>query len=250
MIPEISIEGLEKSFGGLHAVAGVTLQLTGPAAYGLIGPNGAGKTTLLNLIGGFLRPDAGRCVIGGVDASRLPPHRVARLGLARTFQDVRFVREMSVLENVMLALPRQMGEHPSRAAFGVRWRREEAGTRDRAREILRRIGLLELQERPATQLSYGQQKLLSLGACIATRARVLLLDEPVAGVHPARIEEILSLLAGLRDEGRLIVLIEHDLAAVRQISDVVVVMDDGRIIAEGPPDRVLERPEILEAYVT
>lgn len=249
MIAEIRLDGVEKSFGGVHAVAGVSLHLEAPRIYGLIGPNGAGKTTLINLVGGFLTPDAGRCFVAGVETTKMEPHRIARLGIARTFQSVRLVGEMSARENVMLAIPGQTAESPLQAAFGWRWSAEDRRATEYARQILDRVGLPDRSEEPVAELSYGQQKLLSLACCIATGARILLLDEPVAGVHPQQIEEIVKILDDLRREGDLVVLIEHDLATVRRISDSVVVMDAGQIIAHGSPAEVLERQEILEVYV-
>ena len=242
-------DSLSKSFDGVHALekVGVSFPTSGIAA--VIGPNGAGKTTLINVLTGFLRPETGRCVFGNREITRLAPHRIARLGIARTFQDLRLIQQVSVLDNVMLARPNQRGERllPALLRFGVA--AEETRNCEEAMRILRFVGLEEKASDPAGELSYGQQKLLTLACCLATEARVLLLDEPVAGVHPEMVEQILGLLRRLRDEGKLVVFIEHDIAAVRQVADVVIVMDNGRVIAEGPPSEVLERSEIMEAYV-
>ncbi|MCK4658568.1 MAG: ABC transporter ATP-binding protein [Phycisphaerae bacterium] len=242
-------ESLSKSFDGVQALekVGVCFPTSGIAA--VIGPNGAGKTTLINVLTGFLRPEAGRCLFGNREITRLAPHRIARLGIARTFQDLRLIQQVSVLDNVMLARPNQRGERllPALLRFGVA--EEETRNREEAMRTLRFVGLEEKASDPAGELSYGQQKLLTLACCLATEARVLLLDEPVAGVHPEMVEQILGLLRRLRDEGKLIVFIEHDIAAVRQVADVVIVMDNGQVIAQGPPSEVLERPEIMEAYV-
>ena len=215
----------------------------------IIGPNGAGKTTLFNVLTGFLRPDAGRCYWGNRDITRVAPHKIARLGIARTFQDLRLIQQVSVLENVMLARPQQRGEKllPALLRFGVA--AEERWNRAEAMRLLESVGLATAASELAGELSYGQQKLLTIACCLATEARVLLLDEPVAGVHPEMAARILELLRRLRDDGKLIVFIEHDIAAVRQVADVVTVMDEGKIIAQGPPSEVLERPEIMEAYV-
>jgi ABC-type branched-subunit amino acid transport system ATPase component len=203
----------------------------------------------LNVITGFIRADAGCCFLGDRVISRLPAYRISQLGIARTFQDLRLIPQVSVLENVLLAPPRQRGEKllPALFRFGVA--DEEKRNRDKVMSILEFVGLESTVSELAGELSWGQQKLLTLACCLAAEARVLLLDEPVAGVHPELAVQILELLRRLRDDGKLIVFIEHDIAAVRQLADVVVVMDDGRVIAEGPPTEVLERPEIMEAYV-
>ena len=240
---------LTKSFDGVRALDKVDLRFPVSGVVAIIGPNGAGKTTLLNIVTGFLRPDGGRCLLGEGEITRLAPHRIARLGIARTFQDLRLIQQVSVLDNVMLARPNQRGEKllPALLRFGVA--AEETRNREEAMRILRFFGLEEKASDPAGEPSYGQQKLLTFACCLATEARVLLLDAPVAGVHPEMVEQILGLLRRLRDEGKLIVFIEHDIAAVRQVADVVIVMDNGQVIAQGPPSEVLDRPEIMEAYV-
>jgi len=245
----VRCEGITKTFDGVQALGGVSLDLPSSGIIAIIGPNGAGKTTLLNIVTGFLRPDAGRCFLGEREITRLSPHRIARLGIARTFQDLRLILQVSVLDNVMLARPNQRGERLlwSLLRFGVA--AEEARNREEAMRLLRFVGLEEKAAELAGELSYGQQKLLTLACCLAMGARILLLDEPVAGVHPEMVAQILDLLRRLRDEGKLVVFIEHDISAVRQAADLVIVMDEGKIIAQGPPDVVLERPEIMEAYL-
>jgi neutral amino acid transport system ATP-binding protein len=242
-------ERLSKSFDGVRAVADLDLALPSSGINAIIGPNGAGKTTLINLLTGFIRPDAGHVYLGERDITRLAPHRIARLGMARTFQDLRLILQVPVLDNVLLARPNQRGERLFYALtrFGVK--KEEARNREESMRLLRFVGLDEKADELAGELSYGQQKLLTLACCLATEARVLLLDEPVAGVHPEMVARILDLLRQLRNDGKLIVFIEHDVSAVRQVADVVIVMDEGRIIAQGEPGDVLERKEILEAYL-
>lgn len=242
-------ENITKSFDGTHALAGVTVEFPSSGIIAVIGPNGAGKTTLLNVLTGFLRVESGRFFLGERELTGLAPHKIARLGIARTFQDLRLISQVPVLENVMLARPNQKGEQllPALLRFGVG--REEASNREAAFKLLDFVGLTNNACEQAGELSYGQQKLLTLACCLATGAKNLLLDEPVAGVHPEMVSKILGLLSLLRDQGKLIVFIEHDIAAVRQIADQVIVMDEGKIIAQGKPDEVLERPEIIEAYV-
>jgi len=240
---------LFKSFDGIRAVAGVTLEFPTSGIIAIIGPNGAGKTTLMNILTGFIRPDLGHCSLGDTETTRIPPHRIAQLGMARTFQDLRLITQATVLENAMLARPHQQGERllPALFRFGVAV--EEKRNREKALSLLEFVGLTEKAKELAGELSYGQQKLLALACCLATDAQLLLLDEPVAGVAPEMVRRILGLLQKLRDDGKLIVFIEHDIEAVRQIADVVIVMDHGKVIAQGPVGEVLERSEIMEAYL-
>jgi ABC-type branched-subunit amino acid transport system ATPase component len=215
----------------------------------VIGPNGAGKTTLLDVLTGFLRPDAGRAFVGEQELARLAPHRIARLGIARTFQDLRLISLVSALENVLLARPNQKGERLFQALFRVGVAQQETCNREEGVRWLRFVGLEAQAGVAAGELSYGEQKLLTLACCLATGSGILLLDEPVAGVHPEMIAKILDVLRELKAMGKLIVFIEHDIASVRQVADSVVVIDAGKVIAQGAPGDVLERPEILEAYV-
>ena len=242
-------QGIFKSFDGVRALAGAGLEFPSSGILAVIGPNGAGKTTLLNVLTGFLRPDAGRCFLGDAETTHLAPHHIAQLGVARTFQDLRLISQVSTLENVLLARPRQWGETLLGALFRFGVAAEESRNRDEAMRLLRFVGLEDRATELAGELSYGQQKLLALACCLATEASILLLDEPVAGVHPEMVAQILALLCRLRDDGKLVVFIEHDIAAVRQVADLVIVMDDGKVVAQGAPSDVLERPEILEAYL-
>lgn len=242
-------DGITKSFDGVHALAGVDLQFQPSGITAVIGPNGAGKTTLLNVLTGFLRPDAGRCFLGQRETTGLPPHTIARMGVSRTFQDLRLILQTSALDNVLLARPCQRGERLLAALlrFGVAG--EEARNREEAMRLLRFVGLEGMADELAGELSYGQQKLLTLACCLATESRIVLLDEPVAGVHADMAARILDLVRQLRDAGKLVVFVEHDISFVREAADLVIVMDEGKVIAEGSPSDVLVRPEIMEAYV-
>jgi len=242
-------DGLHKCFNGVPALVGVRLQFAPAGITAIMGPNGAGKTTLLNVVTGFLRADSGRCFWRDRDISRLSPDRIARLGVARTFQDLRLIRQVTVLENVLLARPSQRGETLRGALFRRGVGEEEARNRHESMRLLQFVELEENAAHLAGELSYGQQKLLTLACSLATEARVLLLDEPVAGVHPEVAVRILQRLRELRDAGKMIVFIEHDVTAVRQLADVVIVMDEGRVVAHGPTGDILERPEIMEAYL-
>jgi ABC-type branched-subunit amino acid transport system ATPase component len=242
-------QGLGKSFNGVPAIFDLSLQLPHSGVIAIIGPNGAGKTTLLNLLTGFLRADDGECFLGEADITRLSPYQIARLGVARTFQDLRLISQISALDNVLLACPQQRGELLLNALLPFRFSEEEKQNRIEAKRILQFVGLEEKTIELAGALSYGQQKLLSLACCLATKARILFLDEPVAGVHQKIAGSILGLLQQFRHEEKLIIFIEHDISAVRQIADTVIVMDNGRIIARGTPHEVLAKSDIMEAYL-
>jgi ABC-type branched-subunit amino acid transport system ATPase component len=248
MVP-LRCAGLQKNFDGTHALVNVTLEFPPVGITAIIGPNGAGKTTLINVLTGFVRPDEGCCFLGAHEITHESPYRIARLGLARTFQDLRLIQQISVLDNVLLARPNQRAEKLFYALLRFGVAAEEARNREEALRLLKFIGLEARAEELAGGLSYGEQKLLTLACCLASEARILVLDEPVAGVHPDIALRILELLRRLPDKGIMIIFIEHDISAVRQIADLVIVMDEGKVIAQGPPLAVLERPEIMEAYL-
>jgi ABC-type branched-subunit amino acid transport system ATPase component len=245
----IRCEGLSKLYGGVRALADVELVLPSTGLIAIIGPNGAGKTTLLNVLTGLLRPDAGRCFVGIRETTHLPSYKIARLGIARTFQDLRLIRQISTVENVLLASPPRRGETLSGALLRFGVSTDEAQNRQVAERILDFVGLVKEASVLAGELSYGQQKLLALACCLATGANVLLLDEPIAGVHPETAQRILILLQRLRDKGKLITFIEHNIDAVRLIADHVIVMNQGKIVAQGAPQTILSRPELMEAYL-
>lgn len=239
-----------KTFDGVQALRGVSVQFSGPAVIGVIGPNGAGKTTMLDVLTGFTVPDRGRCTIGRQDVTGLAPNRVASLGMVRSFQEMRLVHDISVLDNVMLATPGHYGESFLGAIVDrVRLRADEERRGVEAFELLCWAGLAEHDASLAATLSYGQQKLLSLCCCLATKARILLLDEPVAGVHPNMVGVILGLLQSLVDRGYLVVFVEHNLEAVRELAERVVVMDSGEVVADGPTGDVLSSRQVVDAYL-
>jgi ABC-type branched-subunit amino acid transport system ATPase component len=242
-------EGLEKSFGGTNALRDVTFHFSNPGIVAIIGPNGAGKTTLFHVISGFIRADAGRCFVREQETTSLSPYKIATLGISRTFQDLRLISQMSVLENVLLARPKQRGEQLLPAVLGFRIDAEESSNIAVARQCLQYVGLAGKAGEPAANLSYGQQKLLTLACCLATEAPILLLDEPLAGVHPEIAERVLSLLKDIARTGKLIVFIEHDLAAVKAVADMAVLMDRGKVVAQGPAADLIRWPQVMEAYV-
>ena len=246
----LDIEGLEKNFDGVRALTDFSCSMQEGEIVGLIGPNGAGKTTLFNVLTGFIAPDCGRASFRGVDLLRLPAHRIAGVGMARTFQNLRLIRRLSVLENVRLAFRNQSGERLSAVFFrGSRSRRQEAENRKVAEVLLGEAGLAEKMDDPAEDLSYGQQKLLTLMCCLAAGADLLLLDEPVAGIAPEMIEKMLSTIRGLPEQGKSVMLIEHNLDAVMQVCDRVIFMDAGAKVSEGTPEEVRNDPKVMEAYL-
>ena len=240
---------LIKAFDGIRAVDDVSLAVERQQIVAIIGPNGAGKTTLFNLCTGFLRADSGSIRFKGQEITRLAPNQITLLGIARTFQDLRLIRQMTVLENVLLAIPRQAGEGFWGAIGSRRSAREERANREQAMAWLEFVGLAGKALDLAEALSYGQQKLLGLACCLATGAEMLMLDEPVAGVEPATTDRILDYLSRLPSLGKTVVFIEHNLLAVQTVANCVVVMDDGKKIAEGSWEQVSQEARVLEAYL-
>lgn len=250
MIPLLDVKNLNKQFDGIRALDEFSCTLDEQEILGVIGPNGAGKTTLFNVLTGFVAADGGRMLMQDIDFTALAPHKRSRLGIARTFQNLRLIRRISVVENVLLAFTDQTGERLSNVFF--RWRRckaHENRNRDEAMSLLEQVGLGGKANDPAEALSYGQQKLLSIVCCLAADARVLLLDEPVAGIAPEMIETILGVIRGLPGQGKAVMLIEHNLGAVMQVCDRVVFMDAGAKISEGTPQQVRDDPRVIEAYI-
>lgn len=244
------VKGVSKDFDGVTALADLSCTVGKREIVGLIGPNGAGKTTLFNVVTGFIRPDSGSVVFKGTDLLGRAPYRIANLGLSRTFQDLRLIRRMSVLDNVLLAYKDQPGERLANVFLGCRMSRaREAENRNKALKLLEWAGLGSKAEDPADNLSYGQQKLLSLICCLAADADLLLLDEPVAGIAPEMIESILAIIRGLPGKEKSVVLIEHNLGAVTEVCDRVIFMDAGTKVSEGTPEEVRSDPKVIKAYL-
>ena len=246
----LELSGLTRRFGGARAVDGVSLRLPSGRITGLIGPNGAGKTTLFNLIAGSLRPTQGTIRFAGCDISRAPPHRRLALGLGRTFQIPRPFAAMTVLENVLLAAQRQSGERPF-----ANWltpstvAAEERRAISRAREIIDFLALTRLASAPAATLSGGQRKLLELARVLMAEPRLVLLDEPAAGVNPTLLETIIDRIHDLHARGIAFLIVEHNLDLVARLCDEVHVMANGRLLTSGPPDAVTRDPRVVEAYL-
>lgn len=243
-------DSVHKAFGGVVAVNVDRLDIQRQGITALIGPNGAGKTTLFDIITGFVTSDSGTVAFDGVDISGRPAYAIARSGLVRTFQLTRILGKMTVLENMLLAAPNQAGEHVYNTFFGRKSiARQEAANRDKAVDLLGRFSLLPLVNEYAGRLSGGQKKLLELARTLMTNPTLVLLDEPMAGVNPTLGEQLLGYVLELRDEGTTFLFVEHDMDIVMRISDRVVVMATGAIIADGSPDEVRTDPTVLAAYL-
>jgi branched-chain amino acid transport system ATP-binding protein len=247
----LEVEGVVKRFGGVPAVDGATLGVEQGSITALIGPNGAGKSSLFNVLSGFLRAERGQVRLEGKRIDRLPPHRIARRGLVRTFQTARALTRMSVLENMLLAAPDQPGERLWRVVSTPRAnRRREREIEARARGLLELVRLDRHAEDYAGTLSGGQRKLLDFGRVLMTEPRLVLLDEPLAGVNPTLGAQLIEHVSWLRAErGLTFLVIEHDLEAVLGASDTVVVMNAGRVIASGTPAQVRTDPSVVDAYL-
>jgi branched-chain amino acid transport system ATP-binding protein len=246
----LAADGIGISFGGLRALDGVGFAARAGEILAIIGPNGAGKTTLFNIVSGLYRATSGRILLDGGDVTEAPPHRLAARGLSRTFQNLQVFFRMTALENVMAG--RHLQEKSGLLADLLRLsatRRENAATRDAAMALLAEVGLADHADVPAGSLPYGALKRLEIARALATDPRVLLLDEPAAGCNPVETEEIDRLIAQVAARGVAVVLIEHDMKLVMRISRHVVVLNQGRMLAEGTPAEVRANPEVIAAYL-
>ena len=244
----LEVRGVRRAFGGLQAVTVERLDVQRHTITSLIGPNGAGKTTLFNLLTGFDKADGGEWHLNGGPLVGIPAFHVARRGMVRTFQLTRSLARLTVLENLMLGATDQPGERIGTALFG-RWREVEAANDERARRILERFGLAHMASDYAGTLSGGQRKLLEMARALMMEPELIMLDEPMAGVNPVLTQSLLGHIQKLRDQGMTVVFIEHDMDVVREISDWVVCMAQGEIIAEGTSAQIAENPAVIDAYL-
>jgi neutral amino acid transport system ATP-binding protein len=251
LAPLLVVDGISRSFGGVRAVDQAAFDVQAGSITGLIGPNGAGKTTAFNLISGFLKVHGGTITFDGQRTERRPSHAIARAGLVRTFQIPRVLTRMTVLENMLLAATNQPGEFLGAALFApAAVRRREREVRDQAHEVLDLVRLNRLASDFAGTLSGGQRKLLEFGRALMTRPRMVLLDEPMAGVAPTLALQLLEHILELQaTRGTTFLVIEHDMEAIMAISDHVIVMDEGRVIARGLPAAIQNDERVIDAYL-
>lgn len=246
----LTLSSVSKRFGGLQVLHNMNLHIPNQGIYGLIGPNGAGKTTVFNLITGLLTPTGGQIEFAGQQLNGLPPHRIARRGIARTFQNIRLFKEMSLLENVLVALAEQHSYSTLRVLMpGRQFQSLERRERELARETLARVGLQRKADLFAGQLSYGEQRRLEIARALATRPKLLLLDEPAAGMNSAEKQELMKDVIKLGVDGLGILVIEHDMGFIMGLCERITVLNFGQVIAEGSPGEIRANPVVIEAYL-
>jgi branched-chain amino acid transport system ATP-binding protein len=247
----VSATGVRKEFGGLVAVNDVDFTIPEQGIVGLIGPNGAGKTTFFNMLTGVYKPTAGKIEFDGVNVTGKPPHTITKLGIGRTFQNIRLFQHMSSLENVLVGMHSRLSGGIIRSVLRTPGlKREEREAQDRARELLRYSGLRGQHDELARNLSYGDQRRLEVARALATDPKLVLLDEPTAGMNPQETSDFTAFVGKLREERNLtVLLIEHDMRVVMGISDRVTVLDYGEKIAEGSPEEIQKNERVIEAYL-
>ena len=247
--PILIADKITRQFGGLTAVNVDHVEIQRGSITALIGPNGAGKTTFFNLLTGYDSPNSGTWSFNGKALNGIPPHKVARLGMVRTFQLTKALYRLTVIENMLLGARTQKGESVLLSVFPWIWRSQEAAIRVKATSILTKFKLLEKQDDFAAALSGGQRKLLEMARALMVEPEMVMLDEPMAGVNPALKQSLLEHIKELRNEGKTVLFVEHDMDMVHEISDWVIVMAQGQIIAEGTPATVMGNSQVIEAYL-
>ena len=247
--PILVADNVTRQFGGLTAVDVAHVEIPRGQITALIGPNGAGKTTFFNLLTGFDKPNTGTWIFDGKNLAGVASYKVARMGMVRTFQLTKALSLLTVMENMRLGYQNQTGENPLAAMFRWIWRKQENQVTDIATELLTRFKLVDKSEDFAASLSGGQRKLLEMARALMTKPTLVMLDEPMAGVNPALTQSLLDHIKGLKAEGMTVLFVEHDMHMVRHISDWVIVMAEGKIVAEGPPAEVMKNPAVIDAYL-
>lgn len=247
--PILTIDGITRSFGGLLASNVEHLEVQRGVITAFIGPNGAGKTTLFNLISRFDQCDTGRWQLNGEEMSKKQPHQVARAGMVRTFQLTKSLGKMTVMENMMLGAQHQIGESLWASLLTGMWKKQENEFTARAEELLQRFKLTHMRDKYAATLSGGQRKLLEMARALMCEPQLILLDEPMAGVNPALVQSLLHHVEGLREDGVSVLFIEHDMDVIMGISDWIVVLAEGSVIAEGTPEQIAQNDIVIDAYL-
>jgi neutral amino acid transport system ATP-binding protein len=247
--PILQASGVRRRFGGLSAVDVERLEIQRGAITAMIGPNGAGKTTFFNLLTGFDEANEGSWQLNGERLDGVPSFRVARRGMVRTFQLTKSLTKLTVIDNMKLGATGQNGERIMRSLWRPSWAKQDREIEARAEALLERFGLTHMRDEYAGTMSGGQRKLLEMARALMSDPELLMLDEPMAGVNPALTQSLLSHITALRDEGMTVVFVEHDMDVVMEISDWVVVLAEGRIIAEGPPAHIISSTDVIDAYL-
>jgi ABC-type branched-subunit amino acid transport system ATPase component len=247
----LEIKEVSKHFGGIKAVSELSLAITKNKVFGLIGPNGAGKTTVFNLITGFLRPDQGEIVFNGNRIDAMPPHKIVKLGICRSYQELRLFNRLKVMDNVYVGIPNQKYDRILTALFAKRFERsrEREENTERVASLLKISNLLSKKDVLAGSLSFGEQKFLMADRILATGADLILLDEPTAGLDAGQIDDVLVLIDNLIQEGKTVFIVEHNIDVIMSISDYIFVLDQGRLAAEGTPKEIYENEKVLETYL-
>lgn len=246
----LSTESLSMTFGGLRAVSNLSLQLEMNDLQGLIGPNGAGKTTVFNMLSGMIKPTTGKVIFDGEDITNLPAHQITQRGMARTFQNIRLFGSLTVLENVKIAFHRHVTYSFMQALLQLNIAHHEENITRSAMDLLDVLGLADRAHHQANNLSYGEQRLVEIARAMATQPKLLLLDEPAAGMNPHETEQLMNLIGKIRRDFDLsVLLIEHDMNLVMGICERITVLDYGMTIAEGSPEQVRANPRVIEAYL-
>ena len=247
--PILTADGIRRHFGGIVAVDVKHLEVQRGSITALIGPNGAGKTTLFNVLSGFDTPDVGEWRFDGHNMSRVVAHKTASMGMVRTFQLTKSLTKMSVIENMKLGAMHQSGEKWWNGLLPFTWRAQEQKIEERADALLKRFKMDHMRNEYAGTLSGGQRKLLEMARALMTQPRLVMLDEPMAGVNPALKQSLNEHIRGLRDDGMTVLFVEHDMDMVNDVADWVVVMAEGILIAEGTPEQIGKNPQVIEAYL-